>query len=669
MNKPERTLASNVPVASAGAFAVVAALLLAPAPVQALSEMSEHELSAVNAQDGLEVSIATNTITADRLRLDIDNPNGSYPGYNAYLDLEDITLTGVNSDGTTTGLATTFTSTFDVGAVSQSTLPAMAFQSSWTRTRFMAEAIRHQSDSGKSFGSTAFDSSGSLSIINTGGPFNGASNEAYLNAQITDGEWYYRQNGNEFIWDNLNANIGYSGGTLSLDASGITFTATRFDWDVQWDIGYRSSPAVAMSSAADVVPYLHYGWAGGLRNVQATIRGGGVWVGPVTSRTQGVNISWRADADTDFEWIIGDAGSAPAVLYFQDWVNLPGATAGLNIPNLTLDVINANQGPGGFLYRGTDTDTLYSMPPDAGALAVVMRDTSFLTYNTKVRLVDTTIARDQVYDWALIYTLGDVDLNLFAYPGGKPSVNAAEGLRFDLALGVQSPGPNWTKNSHFLIGDTDVGSNVAVGFVNTNFLINIDNGYLTLLSSGLELETQTDFRWRLGAIFGGGILTDLTTPVRMFDLDLDLHASGINVKFNPPPCPLSVCATYMSYQWDARLYQSNAADPSTADSSIAISEPSRPNVKLVFGEIGGDVQVRNGVIDLRAGTETPADNETRLAFEQNLRFGLSATNPSFYSGNNRPLYINDVALGTIKIGAMVLPGGNWYGGFALKEQL
>lgn len=634
----------------------------AAVPVAAMSSLSEDEMSTVSGQDGILVSIGTNTQTATRLRLDVDNPNASYPGYNSYLDLEGVTLTGVNATGTSTGLATSLTAQFDAGADSQTSLPTLSLDADWTRTRFRVDAIRHQSQPTRSYGATVFDASGSLDILGPGGLFNSAGTNAYVRLQLNDAEWYYRQNSNEFIWDNLNADVGYTGGTLGITSSGVVMTTSRFNWNVLWDIGFRSNPGVAFSSATGVVPFLRYGWSGGLTTIQATISGGGVWVGAPTSRTEGLNISWRADADTDFQWIIGDAGGAPAMLYFTDWVNMPGASAGLIIPNLTLDVVNAGQGAGSFLYKGVNTSA--ALEPDAGGLAVVMRDTSFLTYNTKVRVVDTTIARDQVYDWGLVYTLGDVDLNLYAYPGGKAAVNPNEGLRFDLALGVQSPS-TWNRNTHFIIADTDVASNVGVGFLNTNFLITINDGYLTLLPTGAELETTTDFRWQLDGQFGGGPMSDLSSPIRMFDLGLDLHASQINVLFTPPVCS-PVCGKYMGFQWDARLYQSNASDPSTADSFISIAEPSRSTVKLVLGQIGGDIQARNGVIDLEAGTDTP-DLDTRLTFEQDLRFGMSATNAGFF-GTNRPLIINNVAIGSAKIGSLAIPGGNWYGALSLKQQ-
>ncbi len=667
------------------ALACVAAMAVSPA-MAALEEITEAELSVVTAQDGVKVALTDTSTTVDYLRWNIDNGAGAaFPAYQAWLDLDDITWTGVNSNGSSTGLSATAALAFDAGAPGSASTEgaALALSLVWTRSRLRIDAFRHSQHAGKSFGSAAYDSSGSFAFQGGSGLFNNGSTRAGMRLIITDGEWYYRQannantTGNEFLWDNLNVNIGFDGGTLGLTNAGLRVAAPRLDFNMTWDIGFRGNMATASAFRSDTgyAPYLRYGWTGGLTDVEMILSGGGVRSGGGGgSRTEGVHFSFRGTPATDFAWLIGDPGGAPLLISFTDWVTMPSATYGINAPDITIDALRlTEQGPGGFLYQGVNYDV---RPADGqpGGLAVVIRDLKFLSYNTKVLLHDTSAAVvDKTFNWGLVYTVGDLDLNLFVYPGGKGTLN--EGIRFDLTLGIQSPG-TWNQNSHYMLVDTDPGKNVGVGFVNTNFLITINNGYLSLLPTGMELETLTDFRWRLKSQFGGGYITDLSTPVRMVDIDMDLHASRINLLFQPPPTGTASGSEYIGYQWDARLYQGTVgatpAGIASADTYIAISEPSRPLTQVKFGKISGDIGVRGGKISIKASNES-ADGYPRLSFEQNLQFGitagLSADDAFTAPAAAQPFIISDFSIGTNNIGAIAIPGGNWFARFELKEQI
>ena len=627
----------------------IALLLLAlqPGAALALQAMSETDMSAVTGQDGLSAVLSSSSITAATMRLDVDSAEAVLAGSNAYLDFDNVTLTGVGADGVGPGAAFTLTTGLDAGA-NASGDPYLALDAAWSRSRFQVGAVHHENQTTNSIGSFAFDSSGSLSLFNQGILNGAAANNANLRLNITDGIWWYRQSGSEFVWDNMNIDVGFDGGTLEADASGIKLSAARFDYNILFDVGFRENPGTAFQTAG-ALPILRYGWEGGLTDFELSINGGGVWYGgDINNRSEGINISFRNNYDTDFAWIIGDAGGNETQLKFTDWVNLPGAASALNVPNLTLDVINANQGPGAINYLGTN----YNIAPENNALAVILRDVSFLSYNTRVTLIDNPFpTRD--YGWALIYTLGDLDANIYLYPGG---LSSSEGIKFDALVALQSPGA-WNANSHFLIADSDAG--VGIGFVNTDFLVSIDNAYLELVTDGgngtcgncgLRLNAtaaNSDFRWELQALFGGGTIADLSDPVKISDLDLVLHADTLDLLFSPPEAG----DTRIRFDWSARLVN---------DSYISLSEPSRPDVDFRLGAISGDIAARNGVIDLRSGNET-ADNLPRLVFEQDLQFGITA--------GTAPLRIDDLSLGSNNIGALAIPGGQWRGVFALKEQL
>lgn len=348
-----------------------------------------------------------------------------------------------------------------------------------------------------------------------------------------------------------------------------------------------------------------------------------------------------------------------AYIHFTDWVNLPGVLYTFDVPNVTFDVVRANQGPGAINYLGTN----YNLQPDATALGIAVRDLKFLGHNTKVELYDQSVPgyAPKVMNWGLVYTFGDMDANVFIYPGGR-SASLPEGMRLDAHIAVQSPGV-WTGNTHFMIADTDPGKNVGVGFINTDFLISVDNAFLEINPSGIRLAVLPlnatagalqntvaagDFSWRLKTTFGGGYMTNLSegSAIEGFGLDLLLHASKLDVTFKPP-----TSNTYIGFEWDAVLLN---------DSYIKITEPGSP-AAFTIGSLAGPLSTRNGKIDLRAGGES-ADGKPRLAFEQELMAGRTA------SGVSTDVLMGQLAIGVNNIARLAVPGGIWYGGLALKEQ-
>lgn len=645
-------------------------MLLVGGPALALEELADADLSSMTAQDGLTVTLGYNTMDMDRLVIDVDRVTGPLgAGYDAYARLEQGYFTGVSLDGATTDLPATFTLNFDAGGHASNTTSTMAFEANWSHSRLGVRSVcLGVRDGGgnlqsctpgvdRSFGGMALDSAVSMQFHGGSGLFSVSNPNGMASLVINDGKGFFRQQTSEFLWKNMDIDIGYAQGAIGIDAGGLRLTSNRVDWNITYDLAYRGN-AVTPFSTVGATSLLNYGWSGGLRDFEARISGGGVWSGSEANRSEGLKFSWKNNYDTDFTWIIGDPSDSPdprAVLHFTDWVNLPGALYTFDVPNITMDVVRAGQGPGPISFLSQNHD----VPVDATAFFIAVRDLKFLGHNTKVTVYDPALpGGEQEFGWGLIYTFGDMDANIAWYPGGRTPA-LTEGIRMDAAIAVKSP-TTWQGNTHFMIADTD--NNVGVGFINTDFLIKIDNAWLELNSGGIRLavlpdsdevtagiQYPGDFSWRLKTTFGGGYMNNLGAgnAIEGFGLDLLLHASKLDLTFSPP-----TSGTYIGFAWDGVL---------VGDSYVKLSEPAAPDVAFTIGQISGPLAVANGKLDLRAGGES-ADNQTRLAFEQNLRAGRTA------SGNANDVLMGTLTVGSNPIGRLAIPGGDWYGGLALKQQ-
>ena len=198
------------------------ALGLAGPAAHGLQAMSEADMSSVSGRDGLSAVLSSQTINLQTMRLDVDSAESVLAGSNAYMDLDNVQVTGVGADGAGTGSAFSITTGLDAG-VNGTDQPYLALDADWTRTRFQVGAVHHENQTGNSIGSFAFDSSGSITLVNQG-ILNDAVTDAMLDVVINDGIWWYRQSGNEFVWDNMQIDVN-GGISLSRGASyvGIGF--------------------------------------------------------------------------------------------------------------------------------------------------------------------------------------------------------------------------------------------------------------------------------------------------------------------------------------------------------------------------------------------------------------------------------------------------------------
>jgi hypothetical protein len=453
-----------------------AGFLMASAPVSALQMLDDDQLAGVAGRDGLLVTFSTSSLSADQAILEMDAGVTS-PGIGlleASLVLDDITVTGVDAGGLSPGGTASISAAIDAYTTPGGTA-GLGVNLGWNRTRTRIDAIGHGALPGSSIGSVAMDSSGSFSLYGANGLLDHTNPNSAARLTLNQGNFFYRQGNNEFVWNNVEASIGFDAGSIGVAPTGLVLQAARMDWNLLFDFGYRKDAVIPFTLGTpggpdEYIPMLRYGWAGGLTDFRADIRSGGLWYGAdASTRTQGINIGWRNNFDTDFVWIMGIAGGNEAQVRFGNWRNLPGAQFAWEVSSITFDMVNAGQGPRPFLYKGQPV----SVDATGPAIALSGRDMKFLAYNTTVNIIDNP---DPIrsYNWGLVYTVGRLDADILVYPGAR---GGGEGLTFDALIGLQSPGA-WNANSHFLLADTD--ADVGVGFINTSFLIDIRDASLEL---------------------------------------------------------------------------------------------------------------------------------------------------------------------------------------------
>lgn len=333
--------------------------------------------------------------------------------------------------------------------------------------------------------------------------------------------------------------------------------------------------------------------------------GGGPWTNSTTAsynpdtpanRQNGINLAFHANIDkSNFAWYVGRPGE---VLSFGNWNTLPGVTWSLNAPNITLGVVNAGQGVGGLCWGSTSyvgtggtcssfnyqtiPGTTYTLlnqnletsgvsgkspnNPSAGsgantAAAILVRDLSLQAYSTQVQVFDDIdqkgnftgsatanngVSTSKTFSepWSLVYTLGQMDSNIYLYPVSTYNGSGADnGLTADVILSTQSLKTNGTNpmlnNSNFMIGETcTAGSNcnipggasapawcstsciLGVGLTQANLLFAANALQLNLNTSsatdgaGLQYMTN-DLRMQTHGLFAGGLIQNSSGTAAM----------------------------------------------------------------------------------------------------------------------------------------------------------
>lgn len=703
--------------------------LAAAAPVSALEALDESMLSAVHAQDGLTLSLESESgISADRVQWITDRGAAAADSCTGGLTdrhactLFSAALSGVNGQPLDTRL------TLDAfgGA------PAgLALQLDWqplllnvSRFGLNTPTVDY---SARSLGHIGLYSQGYLQLLNRNGVLNSSGNNAHLDFATT-GDLVYRQ-GNvgspEFSLGNLRlasrfttgAAAGHAdgNGTVGVDAQGLVIAAPYTETDFSFDLMFKAAPATAFDRNGRQ-GILHFAWTGGLVNPLMRIAAGGVAYGTYAAgghtfydhtgtngggpRSQGLNILASWDFDTDFGWSIGQAGGNQTAARFSDWRRMgpASATPMLSMP-VTLDILQNGTGPAGLCFGGgfasgapvassctSAGGTWISGGVSAGkaAMAVLIRDGHLHAYNQTIEVNDpTSLTPVDEYDWGLVYTMGKVDADILLYPEGRnPGValsTNSTGIKADITATIQSPG-FWDKaNSSNAATRATAGAGWAT---NTHFMVADTNVNGT------------------GAQYGVGLINaDLAWSVR----DLYIRVVGSDSGYPGMPGGLWLQSdTKAAYQFRGLFGGGNLENLATP-TGIALTDIKLSTNRFIFAlspqaPIAGDAPIGfAGLLDLD-GTSyvslgemaSPAsayrlydisgrigwkDGKVNLVSGQNTGDGLPrlsisntllfGSSADFGSGGGAPV-VAKVGFGNENFGRIALPAGHWHSDVSLK---
>lgn len=701
----------------------VAGILLA-APAGAMDALSDRELAAVNGRDGLTLNLQSDSgITIDQLRWTLDR--GVTDGSGSLLENslrfgkagvagDDLTLTSIDPGGVVTSRDLEVNLDMDSYRNSQGR-PGLSIDASWERTRARMQSLS-VSDDARSYGTMALDTEGRFLVRGDGGLFDNGNGHASLMLNIGDvdasdpdpsnwvvnspGQLYYRMGGSgstEARLDKLGFLLDMKQGTLGIDSSGLLVESapgSRTDFNLTFDIVANANSTFQTSPANDL-SMLFFGWRGGLEDFEFRLGSGGTWLSDGT-RTQGLTTSLDFNLADDFQVVIGEAGDNRSYLEFTNPQSLPSTlTPGrkdVEFGALIFDAVSASQGVGGICYGGGNTvgplsgcsaesfpslpAQLIEIPPSDSGVALIARNWGLHAYPSEVSYRDGTDSSLDVTDegWALIYTLGDINSNIYLYP------QTGAGITADVAMAVQTIGATdqarWENGTHLMIGDTD--KDMAVGLVGSDLLFaaeEMDIG-LSLADGGLRFHTQQGARLQLRGMFAGGDIPDMQQPVNGSYIDINLEFDEF--AFNILPDILTekwlAFGGYFSFSnLNNGFSNDTGGDHGHDDGSyISLAEPNfdKLSVDLRLAEISGDIEIpvtynQGGKINLLPAA-TASDNKPRLQIVNQMKVGTRATSPGGVQGD--PFRIDRVEFGGKRLGSIVIPEAQIYTSLTLEQQ-
>ena len=646
-----------------------------------LTALDDAALAGVSARDGLAVDLSSlGGITAERLVWETDRgaaaPHscGGGSAEHGCTVLEGLSLTG-----TTGPLA--ISASVDVGG--NGSEAALAVNTDWQASRVQLDRLTFISDDwnpdalGRSFGSIAFDSSGHLQLINTGGLFN-SSGVASLDF-LSNGDLLYRQGGPaspELSLKDLNMMLSFSDGQIGADGNGVFIAAPSAQIGLGFDLAWKQNAGNFDTSGRDAIMLLD--WRGGIENMRLSVNGGGVL------GSEGLTLAAQWDFASDFGWTIGEANGDRNRATLFDWRRLGSAPGPMLSMPVTLDLVKPGM-PLGLCLSGavsgnlgasacaSSGGTFIPTAVNQSALAAMIRDGRLHAFNQKTRFQagSGASAIDNTFDWALIYTLGKLDADIFFYPEGRadgftPSVTST-GLRTDITLLAQSPGfweaanssdpqvragagANWATNTHFLLGDTNVGGSgrqFGVGLVNADLLWLTRDFHIRLsdgdsawpeLPGGIWLQTDNRALYRFRGILGGADLDDMSRVTALGLMDVNLDTERFIFVFSPG----TPGAGSHPARFDGLLDLNQA--------SLSFAEISSPQSAFQITDLNGRIAWQDGSIGLSSDGSNAA-----LNISNRLLFGRSAT----LGGTPGDPLIGTVSFGNENFGRLVLPAGEW----------
>ncbi|MDX1803571.1 MAG: hypothetical protein R3292_05780 [Alcanivorax sp.] len=534
--------------------------------------------------------------------------------------------------------------------------------------------------------------------------------------------------------------------------------------DFEYIFGKQSGGEEFQVTSADR-GLMHFGWLGSVKNAELKWTTDGIWSGATdyadtaATTTRGLRLSTQwdfvsasdaaslGDPNKEFRWRLGEtadvASADQSQMNFElgDWTMWGNRTAAkpaaLYVPMVSLDVING-QGEGapalcwgeatatcgggqlvdvqpGYIsgIYNDGTTSLAANSGDAGAIALIMRDAQLQAYSQKVTLLETDAGgtvSSRKFNWGLIYSLANVNANIYLYPGGSGSAGSINnGVIADIALSSQTladdgsnqQGFNWDHGTHLMIADTD--AQMGIGFMSSSFLLAANDTRIWVknqtgadyYSGGLDFFSP-QARFNYSATFGGGLLPDnaaynpgsTTVPQTVNGALLDINLEGmVNLRLSPSDPNESNnpnnARNFLAYSGALRLGNNSGTpnfDGATSTSGygtyLSIAEPSQPSSAIRLANITGDIAFTNGMVDIVGTGEQAGSPEPKMVIANDIQIGYAAkgrldeavagTNVSL--GAAQPLEINQIMLGDATLGSMIIPSARIHSSITLEPQ-
>lgn len=652
---------------------LILAALVPALPADALEALDEAALSAVEARDGITLSLRNdNAITASSLTWFTDNNNSFAANCTGGIANQQACTQVAASVAGVAGAPLRATLQLDVGVAS--TLAQMRTAVDWqpqlltlSRLTPLTPTVDY---SARSLGQFGLYSQGHLHLSNQGGLFNGSGNLATLDF-ATSGDLVYRQGGagqpelslGNLQFSNYFSNGASSGqttgmGRVGIDAQGLLLSAPYSYTNLTFDLMFKGAPTNFDTTGRSSM--IRLGWTGGLVNPLMRISSGGIGYGTYSSgsqtfydisggnggsaRSDGLNLLATWDFDSDFAWTIGQAGGNGTSARLTNWrrmATVPATTPMLSMP-VTLDVLQNGIGPAGLCLGGgfTSGSPVAATCTAAGgswiaggtqagkaAIAVLVRDGHLHAYSQQIEVRDpTSTTPASVYDWSLLYTFGKLDADILLNPEGRnpgvaPSANNT-GIKADITLTAQSPG-YWAKaNSASASNRASAGTGWAT---NTHFMLaNTKVGGVAGQQYGVGL-VNADLLWSVRDLYLRLVNSDSGYPLIPGGLWLQTDTSAV-------------------YQFRGLLGGGNLLDLS-APTGVALLDLRLATNRFIFAlnpvaPVAGDAPIGfSGLLDLDGSSylslgEVSSPTSTFRLYDLAGRIGWSNGTVNLVSGQN-----------------------------------
>ena len=739
-------------------------MLLATSPAIAMEALDEPMLASISAQDGLRLELdSAAPISASQMTWHTDA--GAAPATSCMggiANRQACTLLVPHLSGVGGNLRASVD--LDIGG--NGSKPGVSMAMEWQPLLLQTSQLSLNTPtvnySARTLGQLGVYSQGHFHFSNEDGLFNSTGNTARFDF-ISQGDVIYRHGGPgspELSFGNfalgLRSSNGAAGGQLAangrfgIDAQGLVIAAPYMDFSLLFDLMFKSMPANYDTSGRS--PIIQFGWTGGIANPVIRLSSGGVAYGTHSSsanhpsglsydffdhsyrdplsglgvganRSEGLNILASWDFDSDFSWVLGQAGGNRTQARFTNWRRMAGVpltTPMLSMP-ITLDVLQNNQGPGGLgagglcfgdFTRGIPTAASCAAGGGAwvasnvaagnAAFATLIRDGRLHAYNQKIEVLDpSSLNPSTMYDWSLLYTFGKLDADIFFTPEGRnPGVTVssnANGIRADITLGIQSPGywdrancmlstsstrclagaganatnaavvrasagANWSTNTHFMVADTNVngtGQQYGIGLVNADLLWIARNMYLRVVDSDSGYPDMPGGFWMQTDSGATYRFRGLFGGGNLLDLSTPTGIALLDVNLSTSRFIFALHPR-PAIAGDAPVGFSGLLDLD-GNAFMSWGEVSSPSSAFRLYDVSGRIGWRNGNVNLVSGQNT-ADSRPMLSISNDLLFGSSA---NFGSGGGNPV-VARAGFGSENFGRIALPGGTWHSDISLK---